>query len=130
MKKKNLKTNLDKKKNMEYKTYKKKNLLGRYRLPSFFVSCKTKEAHISIRFLIENSFSERLTVKVVKTNVIWPFCVTHHVGVRFNALNMSIRIDIRKNHFHSGYPHYDGKPKIDFSCYHIVTKKIWSPTMR
>jgi hypothetical protein len=61
-----------------------------------------------MKSLIENSFSERLTIKVVKTNVTQPFCITHHVGICLNALVMSIRIDTRKIFLHLGYPRYDG----------------------
>jgi hypothetical protein len=86
----------EKKKPWNTKHTKETYLLGRYKLPSFFVTCKTKEARISTKFLVENSFFERLTIKVVKTNVTWSFCITHHVGVCFNALIMSIRIDTKK----------------------------------
>ncbi len=37
-------------------------LVGGYRLPSFFTTCKTKENNISTRSLIKPSFSDRSTI--------------------------------------------------------------------
>lgn len=56
---------------------------------------------------------------VIKTNLMWPFCIRHHIDVHLDTLVAFVRTDAQKNLITHGLPLLCMATKNEFNCHRI-----------
>jgi hypothetical protein len=60
-----------------------------------------------------------MQIKVVKTNVMWPFCIEHHINDCPNTFVTSVRTKPQKKFFTLGLPPIMYHDQNGFGCHMI-----------
>jgi hypothetical protein len=63
-----------------------------------------------------------MQIKVVKTNVMWPFCIEHHINDCPNTFVTSVRTKPQKKFFTLGLPPLCIMTKMDLVATRLATK--------